>query len=114
MVVPSTTMTAGEGHSRGPLLEHLISRRLDVLFLVLRLPEASQVGIHSAAGAALVAERAVLGDAVPRIDRDVAREAELLRVVELLPWNADGGDRDARRLPRRPVDACILDRHAMR
>ena len=63
---------AGRCHHR---LFALIDRgRLDVRFVIHRLPEAGQLEVNGAARAVLIAERPVLRDRVPGIERKLASE----------------------------------------
>ena len=45
------------------------------------LPQPAQLPVHAPPRAALVAERAVLGDRVPGVVGELARERELLRAL---------------------------------
>ena len=80
----------------------------------IRLPERRQLVIHALARPALVAERPVVRQAVPRVEAQIAREGELVRIVECLPRDAQRRDRDAGRQPRRPQHRVVLDRHEER
>jgi DNA-binding Lrp family transcriptional regulator len=75
------------------------------------MPELRQRPVHALACAALIAERAVFGDAMPRVVGQALLEIQLRRRVELLPGNAQGGHRHARRQFLRPQHRIVLDGH---
>src|SRR5262249_19506229 len=59
------------------LVEDLVSRRLEVRDLVHRVAQLRQLPVHPPPGPALVAERAVLGDAVPGVVGEPLAELDL-------------------------------------
>ena len=88
------------------------ARSASTLFISWRSRDSSQY--IRLPRAALVAERPVLGDAVPRVVGEHARERDLLGRVERLPRDAQHRGRHARRQPRRPQHGVVLDRHQER
>src|SRR5215470_3379220 len=70
-----------------PLLEHLVAVRLVVRHDVHGLPENRECLVDAVACAALVAERAMRGNAVPRVVAQLPSEGDLRRRIERLLWN---------------------------
>src|SRR5262252_3559341 len=97
-----------------PLLEHLVAVRLVVRHRVHRLPERCERLIDPPARAALIAERAMFGNAMPRVVAQLSRKRDLRRRIEFLLRNAERRDRHARREPLRPQHGVVLDRHQER
>jgi hypothetical protein len=56
----------------------------------------------------------VLRQRVPRVEREIARERELLGGVETLDREPQLGDCDVRREALRPAHRRVLDRHPVR
>src|SRR3954468_4383814 len=94
----------------GTLGKAFVASGLDMLLAVLRLAVARQLVIHSLARTVLVAERPMLGKRMPDVERQLARELELRRRLELLDGDGDRRDRDPRRKLRVPEDRALLDR----
>src|SRR5262245_12153455 len=86
------------------LVEDLVSRRLVVRDPVHRVAELRELPVHPPPGPALVAERPVLGDAVPGVVGEPLAELDLGRRVELLAGKTQRRDRDPRREPLGPED----------
>src|SRR6516225_8291704 len=72
------------------LIEDLVSGRFVVGNLVHRMPQSGESQVHPASGAALIAQRTMLGDRVPRIIGKLLREGDLGRGIELLLRQTQG------------------------
>ncbi len=70
--------------------------------------------VHPAAGAALIAQRAMLGNRVPRIVRERPGKIHLRRGIEFLLGDAQRGRRNARRKLLGPEHAVVFERHQVR
>jgi hypothetical protein len=81
---------------------------VDVVHL---LTETRHLVIHPLARTVLIAERPVLGHAVPGIESEIARKGELRRDIENLLANAQCGDGKTRGQALRPQNRIVLKRH---
>ncbi len=77
-----------------PLLEDLVSRRLVMWYRVHGMPQLGKSPVHPVASTALIAQRTMLGNAVPRIVGKLLVELHLGRRVEFLSRDAQRRDRD--------------------
>src|ERR1700732_3552194 len=91
--------------------EHLVAGRLYMRFVVHPLAEARQLIIHPPTRAALVAERPMLGYAVPRVERQIIAEGELFGRGKFLPRDMHPSRRHEGRELLRPANGSVLDRH---
>src|SRR5438874_13294821 len=73
-----------------------IAGRFVVLQTVHVLAKGGELFVHLVTRAALVAERTVLGNGVPRIERKDAGKCDLLGRIELLSGYAQDRNRDTR------------------
>ena len=78
------------------------------------MPKLGKFLVHPPARAALIAQRPMLGNTMPRIVRESFGEFHLRRGIERLPGQAQRGHGDARRKPLGPEHGVVLDRHQMR
>src|SRR5262245_36095840 len=83
------------------LCKHLISGRFDMRRVVHPLSKLRQLPVHAAPGTALIAQRAMFGEAVPWVERQIAGEGELLGRIKFLPWDAQPRGRHERGKPLR-------------
>src|SRR3984893_6490978 len=96
------------------LVEHLVARRLVMRDGIHLVAQRGQCKIHALAGAALVAERAMLRYAMPGVVRQALLEVDLRRRIKLLARNVQSSDRDTRRQLLGPQHSRILDGHQER
>src|ERR1700730_13082085 len=111
--IAATTMNVDCGVISA-LLENLVPVRLVVRHVVHRMPQLRELTVHPPSGAALVAQWAMFGDAMPRIVRESLRELHLRWRVEGLSRKAQRRHRYARRKPLGAAHCIVLDGHEVR
>src|SRR5215469_10390868 len=94
--------------------ELLITGGLHVSHLVHGLAYPGKFGVHPPPRAVGVAQRLVLGKAVPRVVAEHVRECELPVGVESLGRKPQPGHRHVGRQALGPLDRRVLDRHEVR
>src|SRR5579864_8998849 len=95
-----------------PSIEDFIAAWLNMRSTVFPLTKLGQGPVHPSPCPALISQRTMLGNAMPRIKREIIRECELRRRVKLLSGNSQGSDWNERRERFRPSNGRVFDRHA--